>query len=231
MRTAIVTGAILAATAASAIAAPAFAQDYRYGDRGSYAYDQRYQSPCHDSKQSGAAVGTVLGAIAGGLIGSNVAGRGDRTAGTVVGAVAGASGAAFSANRPASIRQTLARGLYGLSNGGLDEPWPKTVRLKAAVGDWLERGETDLEPLFKALRDETLPPDDALPSTGLSRERERLAAAVFIRNPLYGTRCSTVVRIGADGAGRIAERSFSPAGDGTGEAVFDFAWPQIPPGS
>ena len=47
------------------------------------------------------------------------------------------SAAAFSANRPQPIRRELPAGLYGLSNGGLDEPWPKTVRLKSAVDAWL----------------------------------------------------------------------------------------------
>src|SRR4029079_6710897 len=34
--------------------------------------------------------------------------------------------ACFLSNRPEKIRSTLAPGIYGLSNGALDEPWPKT---------------------------------------------------------------------------------------------------------
>ncbi len=135
------------------------------------------------------------------------------------------SGAAFTANRPALERRLLQPGLYGLSNGGLDEPWPKTTKLKAALADWLLRDEPDLEPLFSALRDETRPADGELPATGISLDRERLSSAIFIRNPIYGTRCSTVVRIDEDGYGEIAERSFGPDGEAAGEAVFDFAWP------
>lgn len=52
-------------------------------------YDQRgyyRHSRCHND----GATGTILGAIAGGLIGNGVAGRGDRTLGTVLGAGGGA---------------------------------------------------------------------------------------------------------------------------------------------
>src|SRR3546814_2193745 len=36
--------------------------------------------------------------------------------------------AKFLSNRPETARSRLAHGIYGLSNGALDEPWPKTMR-------------------------------------------------------------------------------------------------------
>lgn len=57
--------------------------DRGYGDRG---YDRRR----YRSDRCGSATGTILGAIAGGLLGNSVAGRGDRGVGTVFGAGAGA---------------------------------------------------------------------------------------------------------------------------------------------
>ena len=132
--------------------------------------------------------------------------------------------AAFYANRPASRRKALPPGLYGLSNGDLDEPWPKTRRLKQALADWLS-ADQGLEALFDVLADESRPTDAELPSTGLELERERLAAAIFIRNALYGTRCSTVVRAGADGRGEIAERRFEPDGRASGFTRMEFFWP------
>ena len=56
-----------------------YRDDYRYSDRG---YRARR---CSDG-----AGGTVIGAIAGGLLGNTVAGRGDHLFGTVLGAGAGA---------------------------------------------------------------------------------------------------------------------------------------------
>ena len=47
----------------------------------------------------------------------------------------------FWSNRPEVERRTLGPGLYGASNGPLDAPWPKTVRLKAALEDWLAGAE------------------------------------------------------------------------------------------
>lgn len=52
-----------------------------YGDRGYYGYHHR----CHDGTG-----GAILGAVAGGLLGNAVAGRGDRTVGTVIGGGLGA---------------------------------------------------------------------------------------------------------------------------------------------
>lgn len=68
------------------------AWERRYG----YSYRRRdddyrayASSPCERRRSSSTATGGVIGALAGAAIGSNVAGRGDRTAGAVLGAVAG----------------------------------------------------------------------------------------------------------------------------------------------
>ena len=65
-----------------------------YADRGYYdtGYSQgyyaapQYRYRCH----SDGTAGTIIGAIAGGLLGNGIAGRGDRTLGTVLGGGAGA---------------------------------------------------------------------------------------------------------------------------------------------
>jgi len=69
---------------------------YHYEDRGGY-YDGRgyndgrgYDRRRYRSNQCSSATGTILGAIAGGLLGNGIAGRGDRGLGTVLGAGAGA---------------------------------------------------------------------------------------------------------------------------------------------
>ncbi len=131
----------------------------------------------------------------------------------------------FMTNRPQPELRRLPPGLYGLSNGGLDEPWPKTVRLKAEVGRWLAQGQGGLESLFAALADEGRPDDRSLPDTGVGLERERILAAAFIRGGAYGTRCSTVVRVAASGEGELVERSFGPGGVAGGEVRLPFRWP------
>ena len=72
------------------------------------------------------------------------------------------------------------------------------------------------------LNDRRIADDDALPDTGLSRERERLLSAPFIVSRDYGTRCSTLLAVGRDGAVQFLERSFDAAGQVTGDVVHRF---------
>lgn len=123
--------------------------------------------------------------------------------------------AIFTVNRPNVHRRALSAGLYGLSNGDLDEPWPKTLALKSVLAGWLEGPSPEPETLFDALRLETLPGRSSSPSGGPG-------GPVFIRNPIYGTRCSTVVAIDNWGSGVILERRFDPEGGQTGETRLTF---------
>ena len=116
-------------------------------------------------------------------------------------------------------RLTLPPGLHGLSNGPYAPPWPKTRALTAALAHWLGEDGNDPEPLFAALADESLPP--AIPGES---GPESPFSAVFIRNTEYGTRCSTLALIDCEGAGRIIERRFNPAGTITGETAIAFRW-------
>ena len=128
----------------------------------------------------------------------------------------------FWSNRPAPERRRLGPGLYGASNGPLDAPWPKTVRLKAALGDWLAADGERPEALLHALRDDQPPPAEAGPP---SDAPEPPQTPVFIRNLVYGTRCSTVVAIDRDGRGRIIERRYDAEAAVTGETQLEFGWP------
>ena len=113
-------------------------------------------------------------------------------------------------------------GLYGVSNGPLDAPWPKTVRLKAALRGWLEAGGERPETLLDALMDDRPPPvQDGPPSDA----PEPPQTPIFIRNPFYGTRCSTVVAIDRDGSGTIIERRYDADGQASGESALAFGWP------
>lgn len=123
----------------------------------------------------------------------------------------GPEGAELSTNFPVAERRKMAPGLHGLSNGGLDERWFKTARLETTLADWLERGDP-AEALFTPLTDRTPEPGgEALSS-------------VFIANPAYGTRCSSVIAVDAQGAGLMIERSFDALGEQTGEVRLEFSW-------
>jgi len=128
--------------------------------------------------------------------------------------------ATFASNRASAVR-TLPRGVSGLSNAGLDTPWPKLLRTKAGVVAWA-RGSGELDELFDVLNDRAIANDDALPDTGLTRERERLLSSPFIISRDYGTRCSTVLALGRDATVHFLERSFNAAGEVTGDVVHRF---------
>ena len=114
-------------------------------------------------------------------------------------------------NAPEPMRRVLEPGLYGLANGALDEAAGRVIRLKAGLADWLASGADGIEGLFAVLSDPH-PPSAQDPTP------------VFMRNPVYGTRCSTVVRVDANGAGEIVERRFDAEGGLIGESALDFAW-------
>jgi uncharacterized protein with NRDE domain len=93
----------------------------------------------------------------------------------------------FLSNRPRNLGSLLAPGIYGLSNGALDEPWPKTMRLKEMVPTDV-RAQSRLEPARRLARrdppdvgirsarpsdvlQEPPPPSSSLPSTGPAAAR------------------------------------------------------------
>lgn len=115
-------------------------------------------------------------------------------------------------NHPEPQRHPLAPGVHGLSNGAFARPWPKTQHLCAELSEWLASDRADPEPLFAALRSETPLAPKAADEDG----PELAYSSVFIRNELYGTRCSTVVMIDRSNAGTIEERSFDSAGGAIG---------------
>jgi uncharacterized protein with NRDE domain len=114
-------------------------------------------------------------------------------------------------NRGAGAR-ALAPGIYGLSNHLLDTPWPKVTQGKRRLQGALELVPA-LEPLLEILADTKAASDAELPDTGVGTERERLLSAARIVSPVYGTRCSSALVVGADGRVCFAERAF--AADGT----------------
>lgn len=129
-----------------------------------------------------------------------------------------AHSAFYFGNRPAPRAQPVTPGLHGLSNADFNTPWPKTSTLIQRLQQWIDAGEeANFVRLFVALADERQAPDARLPDTGVGLERERWLSSAFIRGEKYGTRASTVVAIGHDGHGVIAERRFGPNGRFEGE--------------
>ncbi len=104
-------------------------------------------------------------------------------------------------------------GIHGLSNHLLDTPWPKVQLSKARLTALLEQGTPNSGALFRILADRNQAQPGELPDTGIGPELERRVSAAFVVNPVYGTRCSTAIRLQADGGLHFAERRFTPTGE------------------
>ena len=108
----------------------------------------------------------------------------------------------------------VAPGVHGLSNHLLDTPWPKVQLSKARLAALLEQETPSSGALFRLMADRSEAPASELPDTGIGPELERRVSAPFVVNPVYGTRCSSVLRLPHGGGLHFAERRFTPAGEG-----------------
>ncbi|MFZ1375683.1 MAG: NRDE family protein [Geothrix sp.] len=110
-------------------------------------------------------------------------------------------------------------GIHAFSNGDFDEPWPKVEQLKAGLVD----AEGDDAALLALLQEAEPFPDERLPSTGVALEWEWALSPAFIRTPTYGTRASTILRLGREAVSVLQQR-FSPEGpEGRSEVRFRLA--------
>jgi uncharacterized protein with NRDE domain len=130
--------------------------------------------------------------------------------------LADTSGVLYFSNRTTTPKQQVSSGVTGLSNATLGVAWPKVLRTQNAVRALLDSTkQPDSDALFSIFRDTTPANPMELPETGLTAERELKLSSPFIQDPLYGTRCSTLIM--KDQTGRIyfEERSFNPQADMT----------------
>jgi uncharacterized protein with NRDE domain len=122
-------------------------------------------------------------------------------------------------NRSGAPRE-VAPGVHALSNALLDTPWPKVTGLHGALDAALRSSDEPpalIDTLFAALADRDVAPDTQLPETGVGLPRERELSPRMIVSPVYGTRSATVLLIDAQGNTLVAERSFAPSGEISGE--------------
>lgn len=112
--------------------------------------------------------------------------------------------------------QALEPGLHGLSNAGLDTPWPKLIAARDGLAASVERQRWPEEAL-QAMRDPHPAADHQLPDTGVGLELERRLSAAFIVGQDYGTRATTWLEWRADGRLSIGEQRFGPEGVLLGE--------------
>ncbi|RYX91959.1 MAG: NRDE family protein [Comamonadaceae bacterium] len=151
----------------------------------------------------------------------------------------GADGLAFADGQ--LHQKALAPGVYGLSNAGLDTPWPKTVALAGALREALDAPTLDAltAPLFSALLNRLRSPEADLPRTGVPLSLEEVLSSAYVSDVArgYGTRCSTVLAAARSGQSAalldvwmgevthaLAETATPPGRVDAGKAVVTTRW-------
>ena len=124
----------------------------------------------------------------------------------------------YFSNRESGPPRPVPPGVHGLSNGLLNEPWPKVEKGRARLADVI-RDEPRHQDLLAIVRDTRQPADHELPDTGVGLETERLVAPIFIRTPHYGTRASTSVLIPHQGEPDLREQLWDRHGNPLNEAL------------
>ena len=116
----------------------------------------------------------------------------------------------------------LKEGVHGLSNALMNSPWPKVRKAKEKLSEALSTQDVENTYLAGLLYDMQLAKDEELPDTGAPLELEKNLSSMFIKIPGYGTRCTTVVKIGVDKAAEFTEIVYNNAGNTVETQTFQF---------
>ena len=113
----------------------------------------------------------------------------------------------YYSNRLDQAPRSLAPGIYGLSNGFLDTPWPKVTRAVGAFACAVA-AKVHLETLVRLMEPRDEARDSELPATGVPLDWERALSAIQIRANGHGTRTTTVLTVRNDALVTYFERTF-----------------------
>ena len=110
----------------------------------------------------------------------------------------------------------LKAGIHGLSNGVLNDSWPKVEQGKSALSAALAQS-TEAEHLLHILMDDNPADASQVPDTGIGIDAEIVLSSRFIppinvRDNHYGTRNCTVLKIDRQNNSEWLEQAFSPDG-------------------
>ncbi len=102
----------------------------------------------------------------------------------------------------------IENGIHGLSNGLLDEEWPKVVKLKTLFSESIQEPSIDVNKLLNILSDRETFPLEKLPDTGVGKDLEIKLSPIFVDFEGYGTVSSTVLLIDKDNNVFLREKRF-----------------------
>lgn len=126
-------------------------------------------------------------------------------------------------NNQTQKSSALTPGFHAISNGALDDIWPKMARGSNALKQYLNTHPTPIpSELLTLLTDTQQAEDKHLPHTGVSLDWERLLSSIFIKHPQYGTRSSSIILINRQKQIFFTEVRFNNQGHQIGQQEFHF---------
>lgn len=104
----------------------------------------------------------------------------------------------------------LGSGVYTISNGLINDSWPKMERLRLRTMQEVlpllqaqpahqEVRADVVEMVWQVLQDSQKADDEKLPNTGINPEWEKELSSIFIQMPMYGTRVSNLLLLDRQG--------------------------------
>lgn len=128
----------------------------------------------------------------------------------------------YSSNR-GDKPESLAPGVYGLSNASLDTPWTKVIRSRDGLQSLIRSGNVNETSLVRLLGDRTAATVPDIEPGELPFDLARALTAPFIVSKEYGTRCTTTLMLSQSGEVSLSERRFDDKGERSGESRFRFS--------
>ncbi|MEZ0372655.1 MAG: NRDE family protein, partial [Candidatus Sericytochromatia bacterium] len=118
----------------------------------------------------------------------------------------------YTSNQPGAQPRLLTPGIYGVSNAGLNTPWPKVEEAKVEFTRLLARREPDIDAMMALMASRTRYPLPLLPDTGIGQAKEQALSSIFVSTEEFGTRSTTLMSWHRQGGARMLERSYARDG-------------------
>ena len=112
--------------------------------------------------------------------------------------------------------------LLSVSNGALDDIWPKMALGVKSLEDLIKTNNIDVEAFFAIMMNQTTAAQSQLPATGIDSTLELLLSSIFIVSPSYGTRSTAIVMQSSKGTVEVYERNYGSDGETMNQDKFEF---------
>ncbi len=115
----------------------------------------------------------------------------------------------------------LTQGFHSVSNGAMDDIWPKMAKGEQALEALITQQKTlCIDELIELMKDETQASDELLPETGIALEWERRLSSIYIHHNEYGTRSTSIITLNKLGQYHFTEVRYDGKGRQLGRQDF-----------